>query len=116
MTAMAGRIAIVAAERVKVELEKTLLAPTPRRGLELIVDTGLADHVVPELPALRLEIDEHHRHKDVYEHTLTVLERAIALEDGPQGAVPARTSCCASPRCCTTSASPPPDASSPAAA
>jgi poly(A) polymerase len=89
MTAMAGRIAIVAAERVKVELEKTLLAAHPRRGLELIVDTGLADHVLPELPALRLEIDEHHRHKDVYEHTLTVLERAIALEDGPQGPVPA---------------------------
>jgi len=89
MTAMAARIAIVAAERVKVELEKTLLAPHPRRGLELIVDTGLADHVLPELPALRLEIDEHHRHKDVYEHTLTVLDRAIALEDGPQGAVPA---------------------------
>jgi poly(A) polymerase len=88
MTAMAGRIAIVAAERVKVEFEKTLLAPYPRRGLELIVGTGLADHVLPELPALRLEIDEHHRHKDVYEHTLIVLERAIALEDGPDGAVP----------------------------
>jgi poly(A) polymerase len=88
MTAMAGRIAIVAAERVKVEFEKTLLAPYPRRGLELIVDTGLADHVLPELPALRLEIDEHHRHKDVYEHTLTVLDQAIALEDGPEGPVP----------------------------
>jgi poly(A) polymerase len=89
MTSMAARIDIVAAERVKVELEKTLLAPQPRRGLELIVDTGLADRVLPELPALRLEIDEHHRHKDVYEHSLTVLERAIALEDGPEGAVPA---------------------------
>jgi poly(A) polymerase len=88
MTAMAGRIAIVAAERVKVEFEKTLLAAHPRRGLELIVGTGLADHVLPELPALRLEIDEHHRHKDVYEHTLTVLERAVALEDGPGGPVP----------------------------
>ncbi len=88
MTAMAGRITIVAAERVKVELEKTVLAPQPRRGLELMVDTGLADHVLPELPALRLEIDEHHRHKDVYEHTLTVLEQAVALEDGPQGPVP----------------------------
>ena len=52
-------------------------------GCALLVDTGLADHVLPELPALRLEIDEHHRHKDVYEHTLTVLEQAIALEDGP---------------------------------
>jgi poly(A) polymerase len=88
MREMAPRIAIVAAERVRVELEKTLLAPYPRRGLELIVDTGLADHVLPELPALRLEIDEHHRHKDVYEHSLTVLEQAVALEDGPDGAVP----------------------------
>jgi poly(A) polymerase len=49
----------------------------------VMVDTGLADHVLPELPALRLEVDEHHRHKDVYEHTLTVLEQAIALEDPP---------------------------------
>jgi poly(A) polymerase len=64
------------------------MAPYPRRGLELIVDTGLADHVLPELPALRLEIDEHHRHKDVYEHSLTVLDQAIALEDGPEGPVP----------------------------
>ena len=88
MTAMAGRIEIVAAERVRAELEKTLLAPRPRAGLELLVDTGLAGHVLPELPALKLEIDEHHRHKDVYEHSLTVLEQAIALEDGPDGPVP----------------------------
>ncbi len=88
MSEMAGRIAIVSAERVKVELEKTLLAAHPRRGLELLVDSGLADHVLPELPALRLEIDEHHRHKDVYEHSLTVLEQAVALEDGPEGPVP----------------------------
>ena len=73
-------------------------APDPRPGLALLVDTGLADHVLPELPALRLEVDEHHRHKDVYEHTLTVLEQAIALEAGPRAAMPARTSCCASPR------------------
>jgi poly(A) polymerase len=52
------------------------------------VDTGLAEHMLPELPALQLEIDEHHRHKDVYEHTLTVLDQAIALEDGPDGPVP----------------------------
>jgi poly(A) polymerase len=56
--------------------------------LTLLVDTGLAEHVLPELPLLRLEIDEHHRHKDVYEHTLTVLEQAIDLEDGPDGEVP----------------------------
>jgi poly(A) polymerase len=80
----APRLAIVSAERVRGELEKLLLGAYPRRGLELLVDTGLADAVLPELPALRLEIDEHHQHKDVYEHTLQVLERAIALEDdGP---------------------------------
>ena len=88
MTAMAERITIVSAERVRTELEKLVVARTPRRGLELMVETGLADHVLPELPALRLEIDEHHRHKDVYQHTLTVLDQAIALEDGADGPVP----------------------------
>jgi len=84
MTAMAGRISIVSAERVRDELTKLLLAADPRAGLGLLVSTGLADQVLPELPKLALEIDEHHRHKDVYEHTLTVLEQAIALEtDGP---------------------------------
>jgi poly(A) polymerase len=82
-TAMAARIEIVSAERVRTELEKLLLGAFPRRGLRLLVDTGLADHVLPELPALRLEVDEHHRHKDVYEHTLTVLEQAVALEESP---------------------------------
>jgi len=85
---MAERISIVSAERVRDELTKLLLAPMPRAGLEVLVETGLADQVLPELPALRLEIDEHHRHKDVYHHTLTVLEQAIALETGPDGAVP----------------------------
>jgi poly(A) polymerase len=80
MRAMAARIDIVSAERVRDELTKLLLSPDPRRGLTLLVDTGLADHVLPELPRLRLEIDEHHRHKDVYEHTLTVLEQAMDLE------------------------------------
>jgi poly(A) polymerase len=84
MRERAPRLEIVSAERVRGELEKLLLAPFPRRGLELLVDTGLADVVLPELPALRLEIDEHHQHKDVYEHTLQVLDRAIGLEpDGP---------------------------------
>ncbi|MDE9365362.1 CCA tRNA nucleotidyltransferase [Luteipulveratus sp. YIM 133132] len=83
MTDMADRISIVSAERVRDELVKLLLAPHPRDGLALLVDTGLADHILPELPALRLEVDEHHRHKDVYEHSLTVLEQAIALE-GPR--------------------------------
>ena len=89
MTAMAERITIVSAERVRVELEKTLLAVDPVAGLRLLVDTGLAERVLPELPALQLEIDEHHRHKDVYEHSLTVLEQAIALEgSGPDDEVP----------------------------
>ncbi len=80
MTRMAERIKVVAAERSRVELEKLLLAVDTVAGLRLLVDTGLADLVLPELPALRLERDEHHRHKDVYEHTLTVLEQSIALE------------------------------------
>lgn len=86
---MHERIAIVSAERVRDELTKLLLAPVPRPGLEVLVDSGLADHVLPELPALRLEDDEHHRHKDVYEHSLIVLEQAIDLETGPDGPVPA---------------------------
>ena len=84
---MAERITIVSAERVRDELVKLMISRGPRRGLEVLVDTGLADHVLPELPALRLEIDEHHRHKDVYQHSLTVLEQAIDLETGPTGAV-----------------------------
>jgi poly(A) polymerase len=88
MTAMADRITIVSAERVRDELVKLVCAPQPRRGLRLLVDTGLADRVLPELPALRLERDEHHRHKDVYEHTLTVLDQAIALEDRLPGGGP----------------------------
>jgi poly(A) polymerase len=84
MTEMAGRIEIVSAERVRDELNKLILSAHPRKGLTLLVDTGLADRVLPELPALRLERDEHHRHKDVYDHTLIVLEQAMALEtDGP---------------------------------
>ncbi len=84
MMEMAERIEIVSAERVRDELNKLLLSAHPRKGLGLLVMTGLADRVLPELPALRLESDEHHRHKDVYEHSLTVLEQAIDLEeDGP---------------------------------
>ena len=84
MTDMADQIKRITAERVAAELAKLLLAANPRAGLTLLTDTGLAAHVLPELPALRLERDEHHQHKDVYEHSLTVLEQAIALEeDGP---------------------------------
>lgn len=80
MTEMAERIEIISAERVRDELVKLVCAPRPRRGLTLLVETGLAELVLPELPALALERDEHHRHKDVYEHTLTVLEQAADLE------------------------------------
>ncbi len=82
MRDMAGRLEIISVERINDELSKLLCAADPRAGLELLVETGLADQVLPELPALQLEIDEHHQHKDVYEHTLQVLERAIALEQG----------------------------------
>ncbi len=88
MTAMAERIEIISAERVRDELVKLVCAPHPRRGLTLLVRTGLAARVLPELPALALERDEHHRHKDVYEHTLTVLEQAIALETRLPGGGP----------------------------
>ena len=84
MEGMASRLSIVSAERVRDELVKLLLGADPRAGLEIMVDTGLADHVLPELPALRLEVDEHHRHKDVYQHSLTVLQQAIDLEDPPR--------------------------------
>jgi len=80
MTAMADRISIISAERVHDELTKMLLADEPRTGLDLLVRTGIAEQVLPELPALQLERDEHHRHKDVYAHSLIVLEQAIDLE------------------------------------
>ncbi|WP_316668439.1 CCA tRNA nucleotidyltransferase [uncultured Propionibacterium sp.] len=80
MTGMHERISIVSAERVRDELSRLLLADTPRPGLNLLVGSGLADVILPELPAMRLERDEHFRHKDVYEHSLTVLDQAIALE------------------------------------
>jgi poly(A) polymerase len=86
MSELAPEIGRITAERVQVELTKLILGAHPRRGLELLVDTGLADVILPELSALRMEIDEHHQHKDVYAHSLTVLDRAIALEDsGPDG-------------------------------
>lgn len=80
MQQQAERIEIVSAERVREELTKIVLSEHPRIGLTLLVDTGLAEYVLPELPLLQLEEDEHHHHKDVYEHTLTVLEQAMTLE------------------------------------
>jgi poly(A) polymerase len=80
MTSLAGDLSRITPERVQVELSKTLMQDSPRAALELFVSTGLADVVLPELSALRMEIDEHHQHKDVYTHSLTVLDQAIALE------------------------------------
>src|SRR4051794_23489111 len=80
MTTLAAELGRITPERVNVELSKTLLQDAPRAALELFVGTGLADVVLPELPALRMEIDEHHQHKDVYTHSLTVLDQAIELE------------------------------------
>lgn len=80
MKGMAERIDIVSVERIQAELNGLLLTDSPRAGLDLLVETGLADRFLPELPALRLERDEHHRHKDVYAHSLTVVDQAIELE------------------------------------
>ena len=80
MIELADRISIISVERIADELSKLLLTDNPRAGLQLLVDTGLAELVLPELPALKLEIDEHAHHKDVYEHSLTVLEQAIGYE------------------------------------
>ena len=80
MDAMASSIRNISAERVCEELCKLLLSDNPHGGLELLVDSGLLDIVLPEIPALRLEVDEHHHHKDVYQHTLTVLDQAIGYE------------------------------------
>jgi poly(A) polymerase len=80
MRSMRERMSIISAERIQAELQKLMLGAFPRKGLEALVDSGLAEIVLPELPALKLEVDEHHHHKDVYEHTLTVVEQAIDYE------------------------------------
>jgi poly(A) polymerase len=80
MQSMRQRLEIISAERIQVELQKLMFGANPRLGLEVLVDSGLAEIVLPELPALKLETDEHHHHKDVYQHTLTVVEQAIDYE------------------------------------
>ncbi|PZE64592.1 CCA tRNA nucleotidyltransferase [Curtobacterium sp. MCBD17_021] len=80
MADLADSIDIVSAERVRDELVKLLDTSDPVEGLRLLVDTGIAERILPELPAMKLEIDEHHHHKDVYEHSLTVLTQAIGYE------------------------------------
>lgn len=86
-TEMAGQLSRITAERIRDEFTKLICGIDPIAGIRLLVDTGLAEHVVPEIPGMRLAIDEHHQHKDVYEHSLTVLRQAIALEDAssPEG-------------------------------
>lgn len=78
------RLQVVSKERISDELTKLLLLDSPSAGLEFLVETELAEQFLPELPALKLEVDEHHRHKDVYHHTLIVLEQAIELEKSHQ--------------------------------
>ncbi|PXA81765.1 CCA tRNA nucleotidyltransferase [Auritidibacter sp. NML120779] len=80
MTEMSERIRIISAERVRDELVKLIIGANPRSGLELLVETGLAEHVLPELPALQLTMDAAHHHKDVYQHSLKVLDQAIDWE------------------------------------
>jgi poly(A) polymerase len=81
MTEMAERINIISAERTRDEFTKLIMSNNPRKGIAILVSTGIAELVLPEIPKLQLEIDEHHHHKDVYEHSLTVLDQAIALEE-----------------------------------
>jgi poly(A) polymerase len=85
MTEMAEQISRITAERVQAELSKLVMGAYPRAGIELLVDTGLAEYVLPEVPAMRLATDEHLQHKDVYTHSLVVMEQAIDRE-GPGGA------------------------------
>jgi len=80
MTEQARRLEIVSAERTASELTKLMLTPDPALGIDVLVQTGVADEVLPEVSRLRMEADEHHRHKDVYQHSLTVLRQAIKLE------------------------------------
>lgn len=84
ITEMAPQLGRITAERVSAELDKLMLGADPVAGIDLMVQTGLGDEVLPEVGAMRMAIDEHHQHKDVYQHSLTVLRQAIDLE-GPGG-------------------------------
>ena len=83
MASMAPQLGRITVERVAVELDKMLLGANPVAGIELMVQTGLGEVVLPEIGDMQMAIDEHHQHKDVYQHSLTVLRQAIALEDEP---------------------------------
>ncbi len=81
---MASQLSRITVERVAVELDKMLLGADPLAGIELMVQTGLGDMVLPEVGGMRMAIDEHHQHKDVYQHSLTVLRQAMELEEPGQ--------------------------------
>lgn len=83
------RIKIISIERIHDELVKLMLSQNPRRGIEDLVNSGLADIIIPEIPALKIPINEKYHHKDIYEHSLTVLDNAIKLETDENGPVPA---------------------------
>ncbi|MGC4960770.1 CCA tRNA nucleotidyltransferase [Gordonia sp. DT101] len=82
ITEMSAQINRITAERVRTELDKMILGAHPLEAIDLMVDTGLGERVLPEVPGMKLTIDEHHQHKDVYQHSLTVLRQAIDLEEG----------------------------------
>lgn len=79
-TAMADELTTISAERIRDELMKLIGGQRPRRGIQLLLETGLMAHVIPELVELQACRDPIHRHKDVYLHTLAVVENAMALE------------------------------------
>lgn len=84
MTEMSAEIGRITAERVRAELDKLVAGKAPWAGINLMVNTGIADHVFPEIPGMKLTQDEHKQHKDVYAHSMQVLRQAIAQEeDGP---------------------------------
>lgn len=103
---MAPQLARISAERVAAELDKLLVGEDPAAGIDLMVQSGMGAVVLPEIGGMRMAIDEHHQHKDVYQHSLTVLRQAIALEDDGGSGV-------ALGGAAATSASPPPAVTNP---
>jgi len=81
VVALAPRLAIVSAERIRDELDKLLIVDDPTAGLWFLNDTGLFAEFLPEIPGLRLEQDPIHRHKDVLGHTIAVVRNVRARKD-----------------------------------
>ena len=75
VVAMHERLSIVSVERIRDEFDKLLTTAKPSPGIEFVVKTGLAAEFIPELPALALEQDPIHRHKDVLAHTIAVVDK-----------------------------------------